>query len=110
MEDPLVQILVALQKTSNDVDQKAPENWSSINQRLLALGAPTLGNSDKEASDAFGRRYDADPAIQELVDHFDEHGLVVKNNRSEPSSTIGGDNPMHSMMQQAAKHATQLGK
>lgn len=65
--------------------------------------SPVLGLNDHESFHAFSTRYDQDPALQAIVDRFDNKGLVIKTGTDE--SNIPTNEPKTGSIEQRAKRA-----
>jgi hypothetical protein len=103
--DPIIVVLRSIQNAANDKNSTASMTWDAINRATQAYGAPDI---DYER---FAQLFDNDPAIQSIVDNFDENGVVIKTNAGSPSpEMMGAKDTGTSMMASAAKHATKLGK
>lgn len=103
--DPIIVVLRSIQNAANDKHTTASMTWDAINRATQAYGAPDI---DYER---FAQLFDSDPAIQSVVDNFDQNGVQIKTNAGSPSpKMMGAQEPGKSMVAAAAKHATKLGK
>ena len=64
-----------MQAAANNKKCSAEQTWDAINREGASYGAPYID------IDRFMARYEADPVLQQIVDRYDENGLVVKTNQ-----------------------------
>ena len=90
--------LRALQSAANNQNSESQMTWDAINQAGSEYGAPDIDY------DRFDARFNSDPILKQLVDRYDEHGLVVKTDKHEAKPEQGQATGEVSKM---AKRATQ---
>lgn len=72
-------LIKVIQSAANNEKSTAPLTWSAINNLLKDEGGPSV---DYES---FKNLWDNDPLVKNLVDKFDQYGIVVKTNQKEPN-------------------------
>lgn len=95
--------LRALQAAADNTDSEAPMTWTALNRAASNYGAPAIDY------DRFAARWDADPIIQQLVDRFDDSGLVIKTQRQSDSPEVAQQQQDTGAVSQMAMSATKRG-
>ena len=65
-----------MQAAANNRKCSAEQTWDAVNREGEAYGAPYID------VDRFMARYESDPVLQQIVDHYDEAGIVLKTNQN----------------------------
>ena len=102
----MVNVLTALQHSlshSSQGIQPGPITWRALNKALAIRNSPVLGLNDYDSFHAFSSRYDQDPELKNIVDRFDNKGLVIKTGTEE--SNVPTNEPSKGSMEQRAKRA-----
>ena len=102
--DPLVLTLRAIQGRANAKHSTAPLTWDAINNIGQTYGAPDI---DYER---FNARWESDPILKQLVDRFNDQGLVIKTDKGQPEPEEQGNPEMASAEKKNLSNATNAAK
>jgi hypothetical protein len=70
-----------LQSAANNNQCSASLTWDALNRVDRTGGAPYVD------IDSFAIRFESEPEIQQYVDRYDEHGIVLKTAHNMPDVT-----------------------
>lgn len=94
--------LRALQSYANSRNQPSPLTWNALNAVAREYGGPAIDY------DRFAIVWESDPEIQNIVDRFDQNGLVIKTTTME-EPIVQQDDPNTNSIERRAKHAAKKG-
>ena len=107
--DPLVVLLRSLQATANNQGSGAPMTWKALSSATQDSGAPSIDYAGFNARWAQEETLPPEEQIlHNLVDRFDNQGLVIKTNTQEPGMASPGQEQVKSKISQMAKRANSL--
>ena len=95
--------LRGLQSAANHQGQSSPLTWRALNTIGQNYGLPAIDY------DRFAIRWETDPELQNVVDRFDQNGIVLKTDKMEPTEVPGNVDQGESEVSKMAKHALKKG-